>query len=469
MRNSRLIKRSFLLIWCSSFVCVQVGAETGVETRFRILPKPDVEVGIYYQKLKLPGGNIFKSATTAFDNKQLILRGVDARGKPAELRTWSSWELPARVSLEAGFPLVEHAPLARMLACVEPATLRVWAAPEEDQRTRLPLMAKTITPGAGFALVPEGFVVFHSAWYSGSHLCGVELTKTLDGNNFAAINAKAFVSPLANNWWNRNSGFREILRATDPDLQVVEPDLGMVLYSLSNPNKPILRNSSNVMRRVWLDQNPANQNLAIVETDAAWMMGTLRLLPPPGYTDQTWEEVIEVGTNFTLRQKSSRTIRLGLNFMDFRSRSGHVAHHDAAVILNHFLLSPSELEQILTNGLDPIFDRLTAPDEVLISDAKNPDELVKRERLQVALSEVTPTSIGFEIRERAVVQEVRAVRSGGSYSFEIGRPKRKDTDTPVFLPLDADGAMRLTNGESIFEISLQDFNITLKEFEVVER
>ncbi|MFY8215612.1 MAG: hypothetical protein ACOVMP_03320 [Chthoniobacterales bacterium] len=439
---------------------------------FVLLPKPVVQSGLYYQNLKLPEGPRMKTAVTGYADNLLTLKGTDSSDKPLEIRTHSSWDIPARVAVESRFLFYEVNPMNRILICSEPTALRRWEAPASDKTTRFQRLAKEASTGPIFAEVPEGYVIFHMAFYNGNHLCGVELTADQGGKNFAIVDGRTFLSLAGDDWWNQISGTRNKIRLEKVDFQPVATDPRMVLFSLANPGKAILRNTAEAMRQVWVDQNPANQNLALVETEAGWMAGTMKLLPAQSETAKTWSEVMASQDEpVTLQLAKSRKIKPGASIMEFREHHKQLNQRGMDTMLDAFQVSTGDLQQIRTNGLEPIFARMSAPEAVAFrlvanASATSITENRDREKLQVYLTEVTPETLGFRIREKVIYREVTIQSSGATETIDFGKPRSREDEANVHLPLDSDGAVRLTNGEAIFEIKPDQSEIILNEYKI---
>lgn len=335
------------------------------------------------------------------------------------------------------------------------------------------------TPGRMLGYVRAGYVAEITRFQSGVTGLSARLPVPFGGQTLAYVTTASFVrfnkldSP--NKTWviprgggpARILGLAELEKPFTPrTLRVYVPTRETELLNPFDRQDAILSNVAGAMRDAWTFQPAVSkeQPFGLVRTDGGYFVGYLRerASGPPRFT---WEQLARESTwRFRLKteprnaglQKGTRIFEMA----DLQASKRPVRLIDAPIEVQ---LVPRLYETLLRSGMAGVRTELDTPIDDGTEDAplapprapgdKQPQEIGKETRLNSVLArflqrEPAKTHLTIEY-----VQEERPIYALADGAITRGSWKTSRLQKTVAFENDPDGALRLTDGNLIYELS----------------
>ncbi len=410
-----------------------------------------------YLRIHTRDGRVFENVAVRPDHMGFSIRKQAQSGKREE--RISFWDAPSSLLLD--FEKFEEL-FSRMLVAKDRTHLYELNRDGTEGGKPFHELAKDPPVGRGFVSVPEGYVFANMNWMSLPQPA-VELVRGIGRRSFALGDAGNLVGLSGSEWWNRYAGHKTPRLSVPSKLARKEPSKLGVLYSIFDPEVPILGNRAGEILNLWVDgKTDQNGLLALVETGNGLFLGYYREHAALGGGELTWEDAVSNKTRrFHLRKVSSQKIRQGERLLKlFDASARRILGADFKEI-EQLKLSASHYDAILERGVEaavqdrvlPKGDGVRFP-ESGVATATSPsfEKVIITDQILAKLKDVLPQAYVFDVESQQRVIEIRKREVGGRISLQESNPKRQKQNEVVEVSPDLDGGLRLTDGKVIYEL-----------------
>jgi len=410
----------------------------------------------HYAVLPLAGGLVLRDVSLLSVGETVV--HYQETGKEPRFASWK--DFPAEVRDELALDL--YPTLIEILrhGVVSSGRSPIYAlAGNERVEKEIDFETEAKEAGGGriVARVGRGFVVI-AAKNKAAGGAAVRLPKPLAGLTRGFVTPSDFAHlgpPSWRKWWSE-SGPDPLPEVVADDAYnrvtfapvVLDPDA--VLLDAFDPRFTLLGNRQGVMRRAWRVEPAAHPGFALVETDAGFYFGVLTRVEKLAETQMTWEQLVAQRSGvFALEKTGQKTVRPDATLLQV---------NDSGPLASRLMLSPGGLRVypshhriIVDKGMSGLITALEASqtDTVELA-ASNSTETFEHkteteiERLTVQLNSVSADSVFLKVISQ--VRERKVDRAPG--------PWKSRKEEKIFeLPRDPDGGIRLTDGNTIYELA----------------
>lgn len=410
-----------------------------------------------YDKILCRDGRFFENVDVQADHMGFIIRRQAERGETEERVTF--WDAPSNLLLD--FEKFEEL-FERMLVAKDRTQLYELNRDGIDGGKPFHELAKDPPVGRGFVSVPEGYVFANMNWMSLPQPA-VELVREIGTRSFALGDAGKLVGLSGSEWWNRYAGHKTPLLSVPSKLVKKEPSKLGVLYSVFNPEVPILGNTAGEILNLWVDgRTDKNGLLALVETDNGLFLGYYQEYAALEGGELTWEDAVSDKTKrFQLRRVSSQKIRQGERLLKLFDASARRILGAEFKEVGQLKLNARHYHAILERGVEaavqdrvlPKGDGVQFP-ELGVATTTSPsfEKVVITDQVVAKLKDVLPQTYVFDVESQQRVIEIRKRETGGRVSLQESNPKRQKQNEVVDVSPDLDGGLRLTDGKVVYEL-----------------
>jgi hypothetical protein len=410
-----------------------------------------------YDKLLCRDGRFFENVDVQADHMGFTIRRQAETGKTEEQITF--WDAPSSLLLD--FEKFEEL-FSRMLVAKDRTQLYELKRDGVDGGKPFHELAKDPPVGRGFVSVPEGYVFANMNWMSLPQPA-VELVRGIGTRSFALGDAGKLVGLSGSEWWNKYAGHKTPRLSVPSKLVKKEPSKLGVLYSIFNPEVPILGNTGGEILNLWVDgRSDENGLLALVETSNGLFLGYYQEHAALGGGELTWEDAIRDKTKrFQLRRMSSQKIRQGERLLKLFDASARRILGAEFKEVGQLKLSARHYHAILERGVEaavqdrvlPKGDGVQFP-ELGVAATTSPsfEKVVITDQVVAKLKDVLPQTYVFDVESQQRVIEIRKREAGGRVSLQESNPKRQKQNEVIDISPDLDGGLRLTDGKVIYEL-----------------
>lgn len=426
-------------------------------TEQKAMGRPGEPVSRFYPRIHSRDGRVFENVEVRADHMEFIIRKKADTGKAEE--RLSFWDAPSSLLLD--FEKFQSL-FSRMLVAKDRTQLYELNRDGIDGGKPFDELAKDPPVGRGFVSVPEGYVFANMNWLSLPQPA-VEFVRGIGGRSFALGDAGKLVGLSGSEWWNKYAGHKAPRLNVPVALVKKEPSKLGVLYSIFNPEAPILGNTAGEILNLWVDEK-ANQNglLALVETGNGLFLGYYQEHAALEESELTWEDAVSDKTNrFQLRKVRSEKVRLGEVLLKLFDASARRILGAEFKEVGQLKLSARHYRAILERGVEaavqdrllPKGDGVQFPEsgiETTISPSF--ERVIITDQILAKLKDVLPHAYVFDVESRKRVIEVRKRELGGRVSLQESNPKRQKQTEVIDVSPDLDGGLRLTDGKVIYEL-----------------
>lgn len=410
-----------------------------------------------YSRIHSRDGRVFENVAVRADHRGFAIRKQDETGKTEE--RVSFWDAPSSLLLD--FEKFEEL-FSRMLVAKDRTHL--YELNRDGTKGGKPFheLAKDPPVGRGFVSVPEGYVFANMNWISLPQPA-VELIRGIGTRSFALGDAGKLVGLSGSEWWNKYAGHNTPRLSVPSKLAKKEPSKLGVLYSIFNPEVPILGNTAGEILNLWVD-GKADQNglLALVETGNGLFLGYYQEHAALGGGELTWEDAVTDKTRrFQLRKVSSQKIRQGERLLKLFDASARRILGAEFKEVGQLKLSARHYHAILERGVEaavqdrvlPKGDGVQFPDSgVATMTSPSFEKVVITDQILAKLKDVLPQAYVFDVESQQRVIEIRKREVAGRVSLQESNPKRQKQNEVVDVSPDLDGGLRLTDGKVVYEL-----------------
>jgi hypothetical protein len=410
-----------------------------------------------YDKLLCRDGRLFENVDVQADHMGFTIRRQAETGKIEEQITF--WDAPSSLLLD--FEKFEEL-FSRMLVAKDRTQLYELKRDGVDGGKPFHELAKDPPVGRGFVSVPEGYVFANMNWMSLPQPA-VELVRGIGTRSFALGDAAKLVGLSGSEWWNKYAGHKTPRLSVPSKLVKKEPSKLGVLYSVFNPEVPILGNTGGEILNLWVDgRSDENGLLALVETGNGLFLGYYQEHAALGGGELTWEDAIRDKTKrFQLRRMGSQKIRQGERLLKLFDASARRILGAEFKEVGQLKLSARHYHAILERGVEaavqdrvlPKGDGVQFP-ELGVAATTSPsfEKVVITDQVVAKLKDVLPQTYVFDVESQQRVIEIRKREAGGRVSLQESNPKRQKQNEVIDISPDLDGGLRLTDGKVIYEL-----------------
>lgn len=414
-------------------------------------------VSRFYSRIHSRDGRVFENVEVRADHMEFTIRKKAETGKTDE--RLSFWDAPSSLLLDFE---IFHELFSRMLVAKDRTHL--YELDRDGIHGGKPFheLAKDPPIGRGFVSVPEGYVFANMNWMS-LPKPAVELVRGIGTRSFALCDAGNLVGLSGSEWWNKYAGHMTPRLSVPSKLVKREPSKLGVLYSVFNPEVPILGNTAGEILNLWVDgRTDKNGLLALVETGNGLFLGYYHEHAALGGDELTWEYAVSEKTKrFQLRRVSSQKIRPGERLLKLYNASARRILGAEFKEVGQLKLNTRHYHAILERGVEaavqdrvmPKGDGVQFP-ELGVATTTSPsfEKVVITDEVVAKLKDVLPQTYVFDVVSQQRVIEIRKRNTGGRVSLQESNPKRQMQNEVVDVSPDLDGGLRLTDGKVIYEV-----------------
>lgn len=411
-----------------------------------------------YEKLFCRDGRFFENVDVQADHMGFTIRRQAETGKTEERVTF--WDAPSSLLLD--FEKFEEL-FERMLVAKDRTQLYELNRDGTEGGRPFHELAKDPPVGSGFVSVPEGYV-FANMNRMSLPQSAVELVRGIGTRSFAIGDAGKLVGLSGSDWWNKFAGHQTPRLSVPSKLVKKEPSKLGVLYSIFDPQVPILGNTAGEILNLWVDgKTDQNGLLALAETGNGLFLGYYQEHAALGGGEITWEDAVSDKTKrFQLRRvRLPRKIRQGERLLRLFDASARRILGAEFKEVGQLKLGGQHFQALLQRGVEaavqdrvlPQGDGVRFPESGIESVASAAlDKVVITDQVDAKLKDVLPHAYIFDIESMQRVIEIRKENSGGRTTLQESRPQRRKQNEVVEVPPDLDGGLRLTDGQHIYEL-----------------
>jgi len=410
-----------------------------------------------YSRIHSRDGRVFENVAVRVDHMGFTIRKQEETGKTEE--RVSFWDAPSSLLLD--FEKFEEL-FSRMLVARDRTQLYELNRDGIAGGKPFHELAKDPPVGRGFVSVPEGYVFANMNWMSLPQPA-VELVRGIGTRSFALGDAGKLVGLSGSEWWNRYAGHKTPRLSVPSRWAKKEPSKLGVLYSIFNPEVPILGNTAGEILNLWVG-GKADQNglLALVETGNGLFLGYYQEHAALGGAELTWEDAVSDKTKrFQLRRVSSQKIGQGERLLKLFDASARRILGAEFKEVGQLKLSARHYHAILERGVEaavqdrvlPKGDGVQFPESgVATTTSPSFEKVVITDQIVAKLKDVLPQAYVFDVESQQRVIEIRKREVGGRISLQESNPKRQRQNEVVEVSPDLDGGLRFTDGKVVYEL-----------------
>lgn len=316
--------------------------------------------------------------------------------------------------------------------------------------------------------VRSGFLVKNVKWKH-SDSAPVALPKPLGGIQFGCVRWGDFYAigyDGTRKWWDDDT--RDLLSHIPEKIDSIEPcpltEKSLLLDPFDAANA-ILANTEKEMLHAWLIsvEGPGGLPLAVVETKDGLFLGCLTEQDSRGLSSLTWEQVVaDKSQPYFLKVKATKPLQQGMSIFSLFDGDSRARQKIASSNPQDFIISSDVFPAILqkgswslkTNFLIPRDSGFEPVTEVSTQASFQFEIEKKLNRVRLAFDAIDTTTARFLISSEFDRREVaRSVAANGRETVEARPWKKQKEILNAELNLAADGAIRFTDGELIYQIT----------------
>ncbi len=343
-------------------------------------------------------------------------------------------------------------------------------------------LAENAHPGKVMGHVRAGYILKHLRWKQ-HQSAPVALPKPLGGsmfgcvmwNDFAALGSKRW-----RKWWNDAS--EDLLSEVSNDEPIIPepyaPTGKTLLMDPFSATDIILSNTDGIMLKAWTLKGRARNGLplAVVETRDGLFLGGILEKDAFGTAQITWEQALgDKSQPYFLKVKSTKTLQPGSAVFSLYDRDSRTQKRVASSNPRDFLIFPESYAEILKKGAWSLKTNFLVPkgagfeplQEVATQSSFLSEIEKKLDRIQLAFDGIEKDRVRFLVTTDLEHREItRSIQKNGAESVTVKPWKNQKEILNAEMDLTSDGAVRFTDGELIYEITMGKFHPELVVYSV---
>jgi hypothetical protein len=410
-----------------------------------------------YAQLPLNNGKVLHDVTiTGFDWTSIQVEGDVTQTK------FSSSEFPSEVLDDIGgsrYKILSEFLSDGLVAHERSPVFEAILKPGEEWRYHNATGGKTI------GYVGTGFVV-KSNRYRNFDGAVAGFSKTFGGFEEAYVLVPDFAhlgKPKDKKWWNENDAnpLPDLSGKTPLVFKFYALDANTVLLDPFEGKYTLFGNERKVMKHAWRIVAGDSDRYAFVETDHGYYFGILSQKGDLAEAKMTWPQLLShQSMPFVISKENQKPIKAGQPIIKITDYDGSQQSALSSFKPEQRQIEPSQYRRLSEQGLPGVLVLQQSPEDDgvdFVGSDREPatysvqkEEIINRIVLEYVseTNDVLTTKFIKQQRERTVERE----RVDGRTNVKEGPWQEVKKEIYLELPKDADGGVRLTDGEKIYEI-----------------